>query len=321
VGLSARMDSNEGETSAIEELLMQILQQASEDRKPNPGEGLEEANLRLEAQLKEIENRVEVQERSISIVTSVVQSMSRSIGVRFMVSSGLSEEATQGEVEYQSLARDGELPSIGGEAHPEGCRPCFFFCFSRTGCHNGRNCVYCHGWHLSKKTKRLMKASSLQTSAVATNTASGSTAAASSLPISRGATAYGSATLATSSAASTGATAPASGSTSSDLPSLEKNGPQPSRGGVQHPHGCRPCLFYCFSKPGCRNAYDCSFCHQVHVSKRAARQQAQASRGALEVSSQAPQRRSSGAAVSAAGGPPPPPPSAYSRRPTARGAT
>jgi len=49
--------------------------------------------------------------------------------------------------------------------------------------------------------------------------------------------------------------------------SLERNGPQESLGSRQHPEGCKPCAFYCYSLCGCRNGPSCIFCHLFHESK------------------------------------------------------
>lgn len=52
-----------------------------------------------------------------------------------------------------------------------------------------------------------------------------------------------------------------------DLPSLHRDGPSVSGGSSNHPDGCKPCAFYCFSLRGCRNAEGCVFCHLFHESK------------------------------------------------------
>jgi len=43
----------------------------------------------------------------------------------------------------------GEQPTVGGTSHPNGCTPCAFYCFKRSGCKLGEDCTYCHMSHIS----------------------------------------------------------------------------------------------------------------------------------------------------------------------------
>jgi len=52
------------------------------------------------------------------------------------------------------------------------------------------------------------------------------------------------------------------------LSSAERDGEQESIGGIDHPHGCRPCSYYSFSKRGCKKGNDCDFCHKLHTTRR-----------------------------------------------------
>lgn len=51
------------------------------------------------------------------------------------------------------------------------------------------------------------------------------------------------------------------------FPSLSRQGPSFSVGSLDHPNGCKPCAFYCFSDSGCRDSDACTFCHLFHTSK------------------------------------------------------
>lgn len=53
---------------------------------------------------------------------------------------------------------------------------------------------------------------------------------------------------------------------STEYPSLVSHGPLVSAGSSLHPHGCKPCAYFCFSMCGCREGDACSFCHLNHVS-------------------------------------------------------
>jgi len=53
-----------------------------------------------------------------------------------------------------TLQRSGEQPTIGGASHPNGCTPCAFYCFKRSGCRKGEDCMYCHMSHISKQRQR-----------------------------------------------------------------------------------------------------------------------------------------------------------------------
>eukprot|EP00418_Pyrodinium_bahamense_P080995 CAMPEP_0179066968 /NCGR_PEP_ID=MMETSP0796-20121207/29249_1 /TAXON_ID=73915 /ORGANISM="Pyrodinium bahamense, Strain pbaha01" /LENGTH=414 /DNA_ID=CAMNT_0020763987 /DNA_START=45 /DNA_END=1286 /DNA_ORIENTATION=- len=69
------------------------------------------------------------------------------------------EEAGQpAEEQFPSLQRSGQQPSIGGVSHPQGCRPCSCYCFSKGGCRKGYDCEYCYMAHLSRSARRLHKA-------------------------------------------------------------------------------------------------------------------------------------------------------------------
>lgn len=45
------------------------------------------------------------------------------------------------------------LKSRGSEAHPHGCTPCSFHCYSQIGCDRGDSCAFCHMDH-PKRTRR-----------------------------------------------------------------------------------------------------------------------------------------------------------------------
>jgi len=47
----------------------------------------------------------------------------------------------------------GDQPSVGGASHPNECIPCTFYCFKRSGCRMGEDCMYCHMSHLSKQQR------------------------------------------------------------------------------------------------------------------------------------------------------------------------
>jgi hypothetical protein len=42
-----------------------------------------------------------------------------------------------------------------------------------------------------------------------------------------------------------------------------------SKGSLNHPHNCSPCMFYMYSAKGCREGFDCEYCHCEHISNRA----------------------------------------------------
>mmetsp|Transcript_25694 Transcript_25694/g.59903 ORF Transcript_25694/g.59903 Transcript_25694/m.59903 type:complete len:477 (+) Transcript_25694:262-1692(+) len=51
-------------------------------------------------------------------------------------------------------------------------------------------------------------------------------------------------------------------------PCLAVDGAMESVGSINHPSGCKPCAFYCYSpQNGCRNGLDCVFCHLDHMSR------------------------------------------------------
>lgn len=51
------------------------------------------------------------------------------------------------------------------------------------------------------------------------------------------------------------------------LSSIFQKGPVVSIGSAQHPNGCEPCVYYCFSKRGCNKGDNCDKCHDLHESK------------------------------------------------------
>jgi len=53
-----------------------------------------------------------------------------------------------------NLQTHGDQPSAGGASHPNGCTPCAFYCFKRSGCRKGDDCMYCHMSHISKQRQR-----------------------------------------------------------------------------------------------------------------------------------------------------------------------
>jgi len=53
-----------------------------------------------------------------------------------------------------TLQSHGEQPTVGGASHPNGCTPCAFYCFKRSGCRKGEDCMYCHMTHISKERQR-----------------------------------------------------------------------------------------------------------------------------------------------------------------------
>jgi len=55
---------------------------------------------------------------------------------------------------------------------------------------------------------------------------------------------------------------------------LLMQGPQTSSGSTDHPDGCMPCTFYCFTRRGCNRGLDCRFCHLTHQSKLQQRREA-----------------------------------------------
>mmetsp|Transcript_56365 Transcript_56365/g.132157 ORF Transcript_56365/g.132157 Transcript_56365/m.132157 type:complete len:442 (-) Transcript_56365:119-1444(-) len=56
---------------------------------------------------------------------------------------------------FACLARDGASESVGSVQHPNGCKPCAFYCFSpQSGCRNGLDCVFCHLDHVSRLRKK-----------------------------------------------------------------------------------------------------------------------------------------------------------------------
>jgi len=62
------------------------------------------------------------------------------------------------EEEFPSLQRNGEQSSNGSKNHPDLCRPCAFYCFSKRGCKKGLSCEYCHMLHISRSNRRILKA-------------------------------------------------------------------------------------------------------------------------------------------------------------------
>jgi len=50
-----------------------------------------------------------------------------------------------------SLHTRGPQDSIGALLHPNGCTPCAFYCFKKSGCNKGKDCLYCHMTHISKQ--------------------------------------------------------------------------------------------------------------------------------------------------------------------------
>mmetsp|Transcript_73133 Transcript_73133/g.169601 ORF Transcript_73133/g.169601 Transcript_73133/m.169601 type:complete len:252 (+) Transcript_73133:47-802(+) len=69
------------------------------------------------------------------------------------------DQAPFTQEKFPSLERNGQQPSLGSTSHPNGCRPCSFFCYSKGGCRKGLGCEYCHMLHLSRSTRRLRKLS------------------------------------------------------------------------------------------------------------------------------------------------------------------
>lgn len=61
------------------------------------------------------------------------------------------------EEEFPSLQRNGEQSSNGSKSHPDLCRPCAFYCFSKRGCKKGLGCEYCHMLHISRSNRRVVK--------------------------------------------------------------------------------------------------------------------------------------------------------------------
>lgn len=61
------------------------------------------------------------------------------------------------EEDFPSLQRNGQQFSEGGRSHPDGCRPCSFYCFSRRGCKKALGCEYCHMLHISRSSRRAVK--------------------------------------------------------------------------------------------------------------------------------------------------------------------
>lgn len=55
---------------------------------------------------------------------------------------------------------------------------------------------------------------------------------------------------------------------------LHVQGPQTSAGSTDHPEGCMPCTFYCFTRRGCNRGLECRFCHLTHQSKLQQRREA-----------------------------------------------
>eukprot|EP00419_Tripos_fusus_P020123 CAMPEP_0172743786 /NCGR_PEP_ID=MMETSP1074-20121228/133190_1 /TAXON_ID=2916 /ORGANISM="Ceratium fusus, Strain PA161109" /LENGTH=325 /DNA_ID=CAMNT_0013574583 /DNA_START=45 /DNA_END=1019 /DNA_ORIENTATION=- len=55
---------------------------------------------------------------------------------------------------------------------------------------------------------------------------------------------------------------------------LLMQGPQTSSGSTDHPDGCMPCTFYCFTRRGCNRGLQCRFCHLTHQSKLQQRREA-----------------------------------------------
>lgn len=122
---------------------------------------------RFESQLQTGERRLTNQEQAMRTISRVLQSMCQAscypglpwAGAGIPDSPGqdtpaasLAEQAeseASEEEEYPSLHRDGELQSKGSWDHPERCKPCSFFCFSKRGCLKRANCEYCHMLHVS----------------------------------------------------------------------------------------------------------------------------------------------------------------------------
>lgn len=66
--------------------------------------------------------------------------------------------AASSEDDFPSLQRNGEQMSTGSKKHPDYCRPCAFYCFSKRGCKKGLSCEYCHMLHISRSNRRLLSA-------------------------------------------------------------------------------------------------------------------------------------------------------------------
>lgn len=64
------------------------------------------------------------------------------------------QESPQPIQEFASLQTDGEQFSAGSVDHPNSCRPCSFYCFSKRGCKKGPACEYCHMLHISRSNQR-----------------------------------------------------------------------------------------------------------------------------------------------------------------------
>jgi len=59
------------------------------------------------------------------------------------------------EEKHGSFIVDGASYSIGSARHDDGdCKPCAFYCYSKSGCRDGRGCIFCHDEHKSKLRQR-----------------------------------------------------------------------------------------------------------------------------------------------------------------------
>jgi len=55
---------------------------------------------------------------------------------------------------------DAEMKSCGGKGHPYDCTECSFFFFGTNGCREGKDCQFCHEFHVrksGKKTRRMIR--------------------------------------------------------------------------------------------------------------------------------------------------------------------
>lgn len=177
----------------------------------------------------------------------------------------------------QSLRNTGPKISQGSFGHPDECKPCQFYCFSWAGCQQGDSCNFCHLEHLKKQSSKSKsrKQNKLQQPNMASKTddddisqyytgdspheseelhsgVSETTASHASPPGQDSTTAE---MLPTSDSVTSG----------EEKQTLERNGPQHSAGSGLHPVQCVPCSFYCYSRSGCSQGSNCSYCHMEHL--------------------------------------------------------
>mmetsp|Transcript_121884 Transcript_121884/g.344739 ORF Transcript_121884/g.344739 Transcript_121884/m.344739 type:complete len:369 (+) Transcript_121884:44-1150(+) len=76
--------------------------------------------------------------------------------LRGSAASSRSQPALTGGPEA-SLHRNGQQYSVGSQYHPDGCKPCSFFCFSKRGCKKGHDCEYCHMLHVSRSNRQSLR--------------------------------------------------------------------------------------------------------------------------------------------------------------------